>query len=270
MRDGFIFYESFWNAIKELPAQTQLLLYNALAGYALADIEPDFDDDAIAKGFFTLMRPQIDANNRRREAGLRGGRPAKSAEQEPDESCGETKAKPSDNQDVTKAEPNDNQDATKAEPKEKEKAKAKANGKDTGKEKEKDTVREKEKENANANGKEKSRAICASAPHRFTKPTVEDIRAYCRERGNGIDPQRFFDFYEAKGWRVGNQPMQDWQASIRTWEGREQGNARERGSTNPFRKMLQQEEVNNGQTGDDAYSGDSAGGIPEFLQGDGR
>ena len=266
MRDGFIFYESFWNAIKELPAQTQLLLYNALAGYALCDIEPDFDDDGIAKGFFTLMRPQIDANNRRREAGLRGGRPAKSAEQEPYESCGETKAKPSDNQDVTKAEPNDIQAETKAEPKEKEKAnekvKAKAN--------EKAKANWKENSKANENGKEKSRAICADAPRRFTKPTVEDIRAYCRERGNGIDPQRFFDFYEAKGWRVGNQPMQDWQASIRTWEGREQGNARERGSTNPFRKMLQQEEVNNGQIGDDAYSGDSAGGIPEFLQGDGR
>ena len=79
MRDGFIFYESFWNAIKELPAQTQLLLYNALAGYALCDIEPDFGDDAIAKGFFTLMRPQIDANNRRREAGLRGAVPQSSS-----------------------------------------------------------------------------------------------------------------------------------------------------------------------------------------------
>ena len=254
MRDGFIFYESFWNAIKELPAQTQLLLYNALAGYALCDIEPDFGDDGIAKGFFTLMRPQIDANNRRREAGLRGGRPAKSAEQEPYESCGENEKKAGRNQDVTKPKPNDNQDATKAEPK--EKAKAKANGK--------------EKENANGNGKEKSRAICADAPRRFTKPTVEDIRAYCRERGNGIDPQRFFDFYEAKGWRVGNQPMQDWQASIRTWEGREQGNARERGSTNPFKKMLLEEEVMNGQIGNDADFGDSAGGIPEFLQGDGR
>jgi len=243
MRDGFIFYESFWNAIRELPAQTQLLLYNALAGYALSDIEPDFGDDAIAKGFFTLMRPQIDANNRRREAGMRGGRPAKSAEQEPLAYRDETKLKP-----------NDNQTETKAEPKEKEKAKEKNTVKETAKEK--------------ANGKENHPSICASAPRRFTKPTMEEIRAYCRERGNGIDPQRFFDFYEAKGWRVGNQPMQDWQASIRTWEGREQGSARERGSTNPFKKMLLEEEANNGQTGNDTDSGDSTGGIPEFLQGD--
>lgn len=145
MRDGFIFYQSFWNAIRELPAQTQLLLYNALAGYALSDIEPDFGDDAIAKGFFTLMRPQIDANNRRCEAGMRGGRPAKSAEQEPHAYRDETKQKP-----------NDNQTETKAEPKEKEKAKEKNTVKETAKEK--------------VNGKENHPSICASAPRRFTNP----------------------------------------------------------------------------------------------------
>lgn len=55
---------------------------------------------------------------------------------------------------------------------------------------------------------------------RFVKPTVEEVAAYCRERKNGIDPQRFIDHYESNGWRVGrNQtPMKDWQASIRTWE----------------------------------------------------
>ena len=238
MRDGFIFYESFWNAIRGLPAQTQLTLYNALAGYALCDLEPDFGDDAIAGGFFTLMRPQIDANNRRREAGMRGGRPAKSAEQEPYESCGDNEKKVSRNQDVTKAEPNDNQAITNAEPKEKEKAK------------EKNTVKETTKEKVNGN--ETHPSICASAPRRFTKPTVEEIRAYCRERGNAVEPRRFFDFYEAKGWRIGNQPMQDWQAAIRTWEGREQASAREQGSTNPFRNMLIQEEIDNGQTGNDA------------------
>lgn len=78
VRDGFIFYESFRSAMKDLPAETQLLLYNAIADYALYDIEPDFDTNGIARGFFALMRPQIDANNRRRDAGARGGRPVKS------------------------------------------------------------------------------------------------------------------------------------------------------------------------------------------------
>lgn len=53
---------------------------------------------------------------------------------------------------------------------------------------------------------------------RFTPPTVEDVRAYCTERGNNVDPERFVDFYTAKGWRVGNQAMKDWKAAVRTWE----------------------------------------------------
>lgn len=62
----------------------------------------------------------------------------------------------------------------------------------------------------------------AASNFRFKKPTVEEIAAYCAERKNNVDPQAFFDFYESKGWRVGNQPMKDWKACIRTWERREQ------------------------------------------------
>ena len=52
----------------------------------------------------------------------------------------------------------------------------------------------------------------------FQKPTVEEIKAYCQERKNNVDPQRFFDFYESKGWFVGKSKMKDWKASVRTWE----------------------------------------------------
>ena len=53
---------------------------------------------------------------------------------------------------------------------------------------------------------------------RFTKPTLEDIKAYCIERNNSVDPDRFYDYYEANGWKVGKNPMKDWKASVRTWE----------------------------------------------------
>lgn len=59
---------------------------------------------------------------------------------------------------------------------------------------------------------------------RFSKPTVEDIEAYCKERKNAVVAQRFFDFYESKGWRVGNSPMKDWKACVRTWEQRDKEN----------------------------------------------
>ena len=56
---------------------------------------------------------------------------------------------------------------------------------------------------------------------RFVKPTAEEVRAYCAERGNRVDAQAFVDFYEAKGWKVGSSPMKDWKAAVRTWEKRD-------------------------------------------------
>lgn len=52
----------------------------------------------------------------------------------------------------------------------------------------------------------------------FKKPTVEEVRAYCEERSNGIDPQSWIDHYTANGWKVGKNPMKDWKAAVRTWE----------------------------------------------------
>ena len=54
----------------------------------------------------------------------------------------------------------------------------------------------------------------------FSKPTVSDVSGYCRERSNAVDPDAFVDFYESVGWRVGNKPMKDWKAAVRTWEKR--------------------------------------------------
>lgn len=53
---------------------------------------------------------------------------------------------------------------------------------------------------------------------RFTVPTIDEVVAYCGERQNGIDPQRFLDHYAAKGWMMGRSPVRDWRACIRTWE----------------------------------------------------
>lgn len=60
--------------------------------------------------------------------------------------------------------------------------------------------------------------------HRFIPPTVDEVRAYCTEKGYPIDPQRFVDYYTSNGWRVGKNPMKDWKAAVRTWYGKEQSN----------------------------------------------
>lgn len=58
----------------------------------------------------------------------------------------------------------------------------------------------------------------APSSRRFTPPTVDEVAAYCRERGNGVDAQRFVDFYASKGWKVGSSGMRDWRAAVRNWE----------------------------------------------------
>lgn len=52
---------------------------------------------------------------------------------------------------------------------------------------------------------------------RFSPPTVEEVHAYCKEKGYAVDPQRFVDYYTSNGWKVGKNPMKDWKAAVRTW-----------------------------------------------------
>lgn len=54
----------------------------------------------------------------------------------------------------------------------------------------------------------------------FSPPTLDEIRAYCLERNNGIDPEAFFAHYEANGWVQGKscKPIVNWKACVVTWE----------------------------------------------------
>ena len=75
---------------------------------------------------------------------------------------------------------------------------------------------------------------------RFTPPTVDEVRAYCQDRQNGVDPQRFVDYYSSNGWMVGKNKMKDWKAAVRTWEQKEKQYARPAApkNSNPFLDML--------------------------------
>ena len=57
-----------------------------------------------------------------------------------------------------------------------------------------------------------------SKTNKFIKPTIEDIKEYCISRNNNVDAERFIDYYESNGWKVGKNPMKDWKAAVRTWE----------------------------------------------------
>ena len=124
MKNGFIFYDSFYKALSRLKPEEQKKCLKVLCEYALEGIEPDENEDTNTLMFFELIKPQIDKNNQRYENGCKGGRPKNQTKPN------ETKQ----NQTITKIE--------KAEPKDKDKVK----DKDKDKVKDKDSKEEKKEE----------------------------------------------------------------------------------------------------------------------------
>lgn len=53
---------------------------------------------------------------------------------------------------------------------------------------------------------------------RFVPPSLEEVKAYCSERNNNVDAERFIDYYTSNGWLVGKNKMKDWKAAVRSWE----------------------------------------------------
>ena len=117
MRDSFVFYRSFFEATNALNKTQRTNVLLAICDYALNGTEPNLNGAAFA--VFMLVRPQIDANNKKYANGKKGGRPVNSTDTEDEKNQDETKAKPNDNQEKPK--PNDNQSETKAKPKDNQK-----------------------------------------------------------------------------------------------------------------------------------------------------
>ena len=79
---------------------------------------------------------------------------------------------------------------------------------------------------------------------RFVPPTLDDIRSYCLERNNSVDPEKFYQYYNAGGWKDSKgQPVKNWKQKIITWEGRSSTPTKphELASGNEFTALLQQE-----------------------------
>ena len=71
---------------------------------------------------------------------------------------------------------------------------------------------------------------------KFTPPTLEEVKAYCDERKNSVDPDTFINFYESKGWFVGKNKMKDWKAAVRTWENKNRDNKSNKNQFNNFQQ----------------------------------
>ena len=183
--EAFVFYRSFFEAMEGLADGDKLALFDAIARMGLYGEQIALPLEA--RRLFVLILPQLKANRKKREEGRKGGRYAKTTGSPEKETTG------SPEKQTTGSETE--------EPNEKEK------------EKEKETEKEKEKE---------KESVCTSAAgaasRARTAPTLEEIEAYCQERGNRVNAQRFHAFYTANGWRIGKVPMRDWKAAVRGWE----------------------------------------------------
>lgn len=76
----------------------------------------------------------------------------------------------------------------------------------------------------------KSSAQKKESGTRFNPPAVEEVAAYCAERGNNVDAHAWWDFYQSKGWMVGKNKMKDWKAAVRTWEQRHKNESKSNGN----------------------------------------
>lgn len=215
-RDTFIFYRSFYEALKRCPDDVRLRLYDTICEYAL-NVGTEVHLDGIAEIVWLLVEPQLTANNKRFINGKKGGAPSESMKGNQNArktNREETDNKPKTNQNQTKNKPNNNN-------------------------------------NNNNNNNEECNNInvvdVSTTPHtrtheRFQKPTVEEVDQYIREKGYTFDAEAFVSYYESNGWRVGRNPMKDWKAACRTWQGKE-----------PKGKKTKEEEEYDNYYGDGAY-----------------
>ena len=196
MSDGFIFFESFWEAAKELSAKERLKFYDTVIQYAFTGEAPDFH--GTAKSAFLLVKPIIDSTRRKQAAGRKAGeasgaaRRAKKERTNDERTANETRT----NDERMANEPRTDKD------------------KDKEKDKDKDIEREMDKDIDTP-------PINISPSKRGTKfipPTVEEVRQYVEEKGYHVDPEAFVNFYESKGWVVGKTKMKNWKAAVNTWE----------------------------------------------------
>lgn len=86
---------------------------------------------------------------------------------------------------------------------------------------------DKEKDNSNSTHK------------RFIPPTIEQIDAYCLEKGyEYVDPEAFFLFYDSKGWMVGKNKMKRWTSAVANWNKTQKNDGKKK-----FRTIKKQEIV---------------------------
>lgn len=73
------------------------------------------------------------------------------------------------------------------------------------------------KENKKEKKENTTKVVQKKSEQRFSPPTIEQLKEYICSNKYNVDAERFFNFYQSKGWYVGKNKMKDWKAAVRTW-----------------------------------------------------
>ncbi len=210
-------------ALKDVPDEIRLEVYDCIIEYAFSGKIPSLKP--MAKMAFNFIKNDIDRASekydktieRNRNNGKKGGRPKKienqlitKTQENPKNPVGLLETQQNPNED----EYDDEDDNNILLEKESKEEKIKKENFETEFFPETKPVKTEEEKPSKKVAEKK-----VSKPReKFTAPSVQQVQDYCNKRQNGISGYNFVNFYQSKGWKVGNSPMKDWEAAVRTWE----------------------------------------------------
>jgi hypothetical protein len=185
-RDSMIFYRSFYEAIRELPERNQVEVLRAICEFGFDGSEPEIS--GLSKTIWILIKPNLQANRKKWESGC------KAKTKQP-----KSKTEANNKQTRSKVEANVYVDVD---------------------------VDEDGNEDKDKDKNEKGLMVLpAEVPNKkFLKPSLQEVSLYVQSKEPQANKElihqfaeKFWNFYESNGWKVGKNPMKSWQSAIRTW-----------------------------------------------------
>ena len=181
-----IFYRSFYGAIRELPERNQVEVLRAICEFGFDGSEPEIS--GLSKTIWILIKPNLQANRKKWESGC------KAKTKQP-----KSKTEANNKQTRSKVEANVYVDVD---------------------------VDEDGNEDKDKDKNEKGLMVLpAEVPNKkFLKPSLQEVSLYVQSKEPQANKElihqfaeKFWNFYESNGWKVGKNPMKSWQSAIRTW-----------------------------------------------------
>lgn len=187
-KKSFILYDSWGKIFKKLPEEQAGKLIKTIYAYVLGEGEPDIEDPALS-AIFDLIRDRLDEDYQAYEEKVARLKKNSSPKSSRNRSDIDTKS---------------------------ERNRAEVEPKSTRNRDDIEGVTVTVTDTVSIS-KDIDKGIGKRASA-FRPPDVSEVRSYCQERKNKVDPERFVDFYTSKGWLVGKSKMKDWRAAVRNWE----------------------------------------------------